>query len=132
MSATRFRRSREHALPIRCGSPAHVDLTAHVDFQALAQGAEDADARVHGPVEQGTFLRRLGIATRAATLMSKANVQNSADIAAALKRLTGTGRGGMGSLFKVIGVSHPDMRELAGFEEEPLPTATSTPRRAAS
>ncbi len=127
-----FQAIARHAYADPLRNPGQADLTAHVDFQALAQGAEDADARIHGPVEQGAFLRRLGIETRAATLMSKANAQNSADIASALKRLTGAGRGGMGSLFKVLGVSHPDLPELAGFEEEPLPTATTTPRSAAS
>jgi hypothetical protein len=35
-----------------------ADITAHVDFQALARAAEDLGARVHGPVPQGDFLRR--------------------------------------------------------------------------
>ncbi len=63
--------------------------------------------------------RRLGIETRAATLMSKANTQVSADIQSALKRLTGTGRGAMGALFKVLGVSHPDIKTLPGLSEAP-------------
>jgi NADH dehydrogenase [ubiquinone] 1 alpha subcomplex assembly factor 7 len=100
-------------------NPGQADLTAHVDFQALALGAEDAGARLHGPVEQGEFLQRLGIETRAATLMSKANTQVSTDIESALKRLTGTGRGAMGSLFKVLGVSHPSIKTLPGLSELP-------------
>jgi SAM-dependent MidA family methyltransferase len=125
-----FQAIARHAYADPLRNPGQADLTAHVDFQALAQGADDVEARVHGPIEQGTFLQRLGIETRAATLMSKASAQTSSDIASALKRLTGTGRGGMGSLFKVLGVSHPDLTELAGFEEEPLPTETA--RRTAS
>ena len=42
-------------------TPGRVDLTAHVDFQALARAAESMRARVHGPIEQGEFLYRLGI-----------------------------------------------------------------------
>ncbi|MEW6642522.1 MAG: SAM-dependent methyltransferase [Pseudomonadota bacterium] len=100
-----------------------VDVTAHVDFQALAQAAEDIGARVHGPVEQGAFLRRLGIETRALTLMSKASPQVGEDIASGLARLTDSGRGGMGSLFKVLGVSHPALTELAGLSDQPEPPA---------
>jgi SAM-dependent MidA family methyltransferase len=113
-----FQAISRHSFTDPLRNPGQADLTAHVDFQALALGAEDAGARLHGPLEQGEFLRRLGIETRAATLMSKANTQVSADIQAALKRLTGTGRGAMGALFKVLGVSHPDIRTLPGLTEE--------------
>src|SRR6202008_1210260 len=82
-------------------NPGQADVTAHVDFEALAGAAEDVGARVHGPVPQGEFLRRLGIETRAVTLMAKGSHEVSEDISAALKRLTSTGRGGMGSLFKI-------------------------------
>ena len=113
-----FQAISRHSFTDPLRSPGQADLTAHVDFQALALGAEDAGARLHGPVEQGDFLRSLGIETRAATLMSKANTQVSADIQSALKRLTGTGRGAMGALFKVLGVSHPEIRALPGLSVE--------------
>lgn len=105
--------------PLR--NPGQADLTAHVDFQALALGAEDAGARLHGPLEQGEFLRRIGIETRAAALMSKATPQVSEDVEQALKRLTGTGRGAMGALFKVLGVSHPNIKTLPGLSDAPPP-----------
>src|SRR5262249_13573861 len=47
-------------------APGAVDLTSHVDFQALAQAAESMGARVFGPIEQGAFLHNLGIERRAA------------------------------------------------------------------
>jgi SAM-dependent MidA family methyltransferase len=94
-----------------------ADVTAHVDFHALARAAEDMGARVHGPVQQGEFLQRLGIETRALTLMSKASHDVSEDIAGALKRLIGDGRDGMGSLFKVLAVCEPRLASLAGFLE---------------
>jgi len=40
-------------------APGLVDMTAHVDFQAVAEAAESMGARVFGPVDQGDFLRRL-------------------------------------------------------------------------
>ena len=99
-------------------SPGRADITAHVDFEALSRAAEDVGARVHGPVTQGEFLRGLGIETRAQTLMQKASPDVAGDIAAALKRLTDNGRGGMGSLFKVLGISEPKLGWIAGFADE--------------
>jgi len=98
-------------------NPGEADLTAHVDFQALARAADDIGARVHGPVPQGDFLKRLGIETRALTLMAKAAPEVSEDIAGALQRLIGGGRGGMGQMFKVLGVSEPNLTTLAGFAD---------------
>lgn len=112
-----FQAIARHSFTDPLRNPGQADLTAHVDFQALALGAEDAGARLHGPAEQGEFLNRLGIETRAATLMSKANAQVQADITTALRRLTGSGRGGMGSLFKVLGVSDPRLRTLPGLSD---------------
>jgi SAM-dependent MidA family methyltransferase len=112
-----FQAISRHSFADPLRNPGQADLTAHVDFQALALGAEDANARTHGPVEQGTFLKRLGIETRASTLMGKATPQMATDIAGALRRLTGTGRGEMGALFKVLGVSHSDMTSLPGLTD---------------
>ena len=99
-------------------NPGEADVTAHVDFQALVRAAEDLGAGVHGPVSQSDFLRRLGIETRAVNLMAKATREASEDVASALKRLVGGGRGGMGEMFKVLGVSEPNLTTLAGFADE--------------
>ena len=113
-----FQAIARHSFTDPLKAPGQVDVTAHVDFQALAHAAEDMGARVHGPVTQGEFLKRLGIETRAVTLMAKASHEVSEDIAAALQRLTGTGRGAMGSMFKVLGVSGPQYPSLPGLDEE--------------
>ncbi len=102
--------------PLR--APGQADVTAHVDFQALARAAEDIGARVHGPVTQGEFLKRLGIETRAVALMAKASHEASEDIANALKRLVGGGRSGMGSMFKVLGISEPNLASLVALGDE--------------
>jgi NADH dehydrogenase [ubiquinone] 1 alpha subcomplex assembly factor 7 len=96
-------------------APGQVDLTAHVDFQALGQAAESIGARLHGPIEQGEFLRRLGIAARAEGLKKGASPSKAAEIDAAQDRLTSQERTGMGRLFKVIGFSHPQLGPLPGF-----------------
>ncbi|MDP1869704.1 MAG: class I SAM-dependent methyltransferase, partial [Bradyrhizobium sp.] len=64
------------------------------------------------------FLKRLGIETRAVTLMGKTTPEVSADISAALKRLTDSGRGGMGSMFKVVAICEPHLDDVAGFHDD--------------
>jgi SAM-dependent MidA family methyltransferase len=96
-------------------APGLADLTAHVDFQALASTAESIGARVHGPVDQATFLRRLGIEQRAANLKKVAPSEKAAAVDVALARLTAGGPTGMGNLFKAIGLSPRAMMTLPGL-----------------
>jgi SAM-dependent MidA family methyltransferase len=100
-------------------NPGRADLTAHVDFQALARGAEAVGAAVHGPITQGDFLNALGIKARAATLTAKATPAAMADVESALQRLTGSGQANMGELFKVLGIADPVLGPLVGFEPQP-------------
>jgi len=90
-----------------------ADLTAHVDFAAIASAARETGARVHGAVAQAAFLETLGIRTRAALLSAKAGEGDRAAIAEAMARLIDPRQ--MGSLFKVLAIAHPDLQELAGF-----------------
>ena len=113
-----FQAIARHSFADPLKNPGQADVTAHVDFQALARAAEDIGARVHGPVPQGEFLQRLGIETRALGLMAKATHEVSEDISSALKRLIGGGRGGMGSMFKVLAVSEPNLTSLAGLSDQ--------------
>jgi NADH dehydrogenase [ubiquinone] 1 alpha subcomplex assembly factor 7 len=98
-------------------SPGQIDITAHVDFQALADAAESMGASVFGPVDQGEFLRRLGIDTRASALKNTAPPSKVVEIARALERLTGTTGRNMGQLFKAMGFAHPRLGPLPGFEQ---------------
>ena len=98
-------------------APGNIDLTAHVDFQALARAAEAMGANGFGPLDQSDFLRRLGIETRAAALKAKAASRAAADdIDVALARLTAHGRTGMGGLFKVAAFAHPSVGVPPGFK----------------
>lgn len=92
------------------GSP---DLTAHVDFAALALVARDAGAAVAGPLPQGLFLTRLGLHHRTAQLARGQDVRGAAALLDAAARLAEPDR--MGRLFKVMAVTHPDLPEPAGF-----------------
>ena len=85
-------------------------------------------AHVHGPVSQAEFLKRLGIETRAARLIAKATPEIAEDVTVALKRLIGGGRGGMGSMFKVLAISSPKLPHLAGFSDEDEPSRPSESR----
>jgi SAM-dependent MidA family methyltransferase len=96
--------------------PGAADLTAHVDFGALSRAARAANAATHGPVEQGAFLRELGIDQRAEALRAQAAPEQSDEIDAALARLTGVGEGEMGALFKVLAVTRRGVKDLPGFE----------------
>jgi SAM-dependent MidA family methyltransferase len=107
-------RSHRYASPL--AAPGLADLTAHVDFEALGRAAQEAGACVHGPVEQGTWLKRMGIEVRAAMLEANASKMKSIDIAEDLLRLTGTGPDQMGALFKVVAFSAPAIKQLPGFE----------------
>ena len=122
-----FQAIARHSFSDPLKNPGQADVTAHVDFQALARAAEDMGARVHGPVPQGEFLKRIGIETRALTLMAKTTHEVSEDIAGALRRLTGEGRTGMGSMFKVLAIAEPHLTSLAGFSDEKQAAGAALP-----
>jgi SAM-dependent MidA family methyltransferase len=92
--------------------PGTRDLTAHVDFEALADAAMDSGVRAHGPVGQGAWLTALGIGVRAAAL-ARAAPERTQEVAAAHRRLVAEGE--MGTLFKVLGLAAPHWPEPAGF-----------------
>ncbi|HQX28323.1 MAG TPA: SAM-dependent methyltransferase, partial [Alphaproteobacteria bacterium] len=82
----------------------NADLTTHVDFHAVKLAAEAAGAEVSGPVEQGAFLKDLGIGQRAEILTLRATPAQKFDIEKALQRLVDPSQ--MGSLFKVMGLTN--------------------------
>ncbi len=94
---------QDHAPTDPLTAPGTADLTAHVDFEAVARAA--APARFTRLTPQGVFLERIGITQRAQTLA--ANLRDDALDAhiAAHRRLTHPSE--MGSLFKVMGL-YPD------------------------
>ena len=105
------KRHRRHGV---LDDPGDADLTAHVDFHALAAAARREGAAAFGPVPQGEFLQALGIEGRAARLRQNASEEQRSAIDSALRRLTGAHA--MGMLFKALAVSHPALGPLPGFE----------------
>jgi len=108
-----------HAYTDPLRAPGEADLTAHVDFEALAQSAESIGGRIHGPILQRDLLLRLGIDKRAAALKANASRDKALEIDLAMSRLTETGAQGMGELFKALAIADPKLGPLPGFVTPP-------------
>ena len=106
-------RAHRYADPLE--APGEADLTAHVDFGALARAAEAAGAVPAPLATQGAFLEALAITARAQAL-ARAAPGRAAEIAAAHRRLTHPEA--MGTLFKVLALTGPRQPPPPGF---PLP-----------
>lgn len=93
-----------------------ADLTAHVDFAALAAVARASGAAVHGPIPQGVFLARLGLFQRTDRLARGQPPARASQLIEAARRLAEPA-GGMGRLFKALCICHPSLPIPAGFAE---------------
>ena len=90
--------------------PGERDLTAHVDFEALAAAAEGLE--VQGPVGQGEWLTALGIDVRTQALSSAAP-SKAQEVARARDRLVSPAQ--MGTLFRVMALTAPGWPKPEGF-----------------
>jgi NADH dehydrogenase [ubiquinone] 1 alpha subcomplex assembly factor 7 len=93
-------------------NPGTQDLTAHVNFVELANLARMRGLRVSGPAEQGQWLSALGIEARMASLAAR-SPECAEELKSARDRLVEPSE--MGSLFKVLAVTHPDWPTPEGF-----------------
>ncbi|MDP2375090.1 class I SAM-dependent methyltransferase [Reyranella sp.] len=94
--------------------PGETDLSAHVDFAALAAAS---GRPTFGPVAQGDFLRRLGILERAHALKRQASPEQGRALDAALARLIAPDQ--MGTLFRVLAMGDDRSAQPAGFSDTP-------------
>jgi NADH dehydrogenase [ubiquinone] 1 alpha subcomplex assembly factor 7 len=106
---------------IRNGCPADplgdagcADLTAHVDFQAIAEAARRAGAAAFGPVPLGLLLTRLGLFQRTDRLARGQSPARAASLVAAAQRLAEPMH--MGRLFKTLALGPPGLPTPPGFE----------------
>jgi SAM-dependent MidA family methyltransferase len=104
-------RAGKYADPL--AEPGTADITAHVDFSALARAARAAGAQVHGPVKQNAFLTALGLFQRTNMLATRSR-QSGEKIRLAAERLTAPEA--MGSLFKAMAICPKGLPPLPGFE----------------
>jgi NADH dehydrogenase [ubiquinone] 1 alpha subcomplex assembly factor 7 len=96
--------------------PGHADLTAHVDFAAIAAAAVAAGAAGYGPLAQGKFLARLGLFQRTDRLAQTQPPARASALIEAARRLAEPDR--MGRLFKALALCHPALPIPPGFESE--------------
>ena len=105
---------RRHRFAPVLAAPGEQDLTAHVDFEAVARAAAAAGAAVTKVVAQGRWLERLGIAARGRVL-ADACPERAMEISAAHQRLCDPAQ--MGEMFKVIALHSPQWPAPAGLAE---------------
>jgi SAM-dependent MidA family methyltransferase len=90
--------------------PGLQDLTAHVDFSALAHAADDANATLYGYSSQASFLLNCGIL---GLMDATHSTVASAKITAGCQRLLSEAE--MGELFKVLAFGRGIEEPLIGF-----------------
>jgi len=103
-------RHRAHGDPF--ARPGEEDITAHVDFSALAHAARESGLDVLGYATQAQFLVNCGITD----VLAQANLENAlhyAPIAAEAQKLLSPAE--MGELFKVLAVGRGVKQPLIGF-----------------
>jgi NADH dehydrogenase [ubiquinone] 1 alpha subcomplex assembly factor 7 len=88
--------------------PGTADITAHVDFAAIA-----AIANTQGPVKQNAFLTALGLFQRT-DMLARKHLDKAENLRLAAQRLTAPEA--MGSLFKVLALCPKGVPLLPGFE----------------
>lgn len=103
---------RDHRFTEILAEPGDADLSAHVDFTALAAAASRGGAKTFGPVAQGALLEKLGVTARSAQLQ-RANAKSAADIGAAIHRLVDPDK--MGTLFKALAILPAGAAAPPGF-----------------
>jgi len=92
---------RRHAYDDVLACPGEADLTAHVDFSALAKAARNNGLDAH-VMTQGDFLLAMGLLERAGRLGSGRDADGQERIRGEVERLAGPEA--MGTLFKVLAV----------------------------
>ncbi len=94
--------------------PGTSDLTAHVDFEALAAGFVAGGAEALPGMTQGAFLAAMGLEPRLTTLSAKLTGKERADFIAGARRLVDDKE--MGQLFKVLCVVQGQRQPVYPFE----------------
>jgi SAM-dependent MidA family methyltransferase len=103
-------RHRAHGDPFT--APGLQDITAHVDFTAMADAAQDAGLQVLGYTSQARFLMNAGLMDLLAQL-DPSDAQDYAKTVAPVQKLLSEAE--MGELFKVLAVGRGMTEPLTGF-----------------
>lgn len=100
-------------------APGNVDLTAHVDFTAIAAQAVAGGLKAFGPRDQGAFLSQLGIGARAETLVKSATEDQAEKLVSDVVRLVAPEH--MGAMFKALCLTGPTIAAPPPFDQKPEP-----------
>jgi|EP00945_MAST-04E_sp_MAST-4E-sp1_P005566 NADH dehydrogenase [ubiquinone] 1 alpha subcomplex assembly factor 7 len=100
--------------------PGLVDLSIDVDFSTLETVTNRVEGvKSAGVVEQGAFLRNMGIEFRIAKLLENATDDEAQDLIEAYERLTGENENDMGRIYKVMGIVNSGREDACeGFPPE--------------
>lgn len=102
-----------HGFADPLASPGEADLTAHVDFGAIAERARREGLSVYGPMPQGEFLLKLGLAERHEQLLRTARPDQRPMLASGANRLIDPRQ--MGVLFKAFALTGPGVLDPPPF-----------------
>jgi SAM-dependent MidA family methyltransferase len=102
----------DHTFANILDSPGESDLSAHVDFMALAAATREAGAAAFGPVTQGAFLQNLGIVQRVERLIANQR-QDDPSLRSGVDRLINPEQ--MGMLFKALAILPKTVPMPPGF-----------------
>jgi NADH dehydrogenase [ubiquinone] 1 alpha subcomplex assembly factor 7 len=105
---------RHHQRANVLDDPGSADLSAHVDFASIKTVAEATGAAVHGPLPQGRFLVALGAEARLEALLAGATPAQRLALQSGVARLIDPAQ--MGTLFKVLAMTSPELSAPAGFD----------------
>ena len=94
---------RGHRFADVLANPGAADLSAHVDFADLKRAAVAAELNAYGPMPQGEFLLKLGLAARRERLLQRATPSQAKAIASGAARLVDPRQ--MGVLFKALALT---------------------------
>ncbi len=112
-----FQAVKDHSPTDPLQTPGTADLTAHVDFSALAAASA---CRASQMIAQGELLHRLGIGPRAQQIAesfdAKSDEKGAQSHLAAYQRLTDPAQ--MGTLFKAIALYPKGAQPPPGFDEQ--------------
>jgi NADH dehydrogenase [ubiquinone] 1 alpha subcomplex assembly factor 7 len=105
---------RKHEFVSVLDGPGQSDITAHVDFEALAKSFISGGADLLPMLTQGQFLKAMGLDLRTEKLAAKLVGQPAEDFIAASSRLADADQ--MGNLFKVMAVAQKIRQPIYPFE----------------
>lgn len=108
-----FQAMKDHQYSYPLDNIGTSDLTAHVNFDMIADAARQKGVTIHGPVAQGPFLMSIGMGERAMGLSKDGETKEQEHILSALMRLTSPDQ--MGELFRVLALTSLEQTKVAGF-----------------